>query len=419
MKVFGVNINLSHTFWLTAVVFARAGMSLVGSILIARIAGAEFYGKYLYVLSLAGIGALIMIPGYNNGLINSAANNTYGDFKIAEKEKLKFYPYYLLFFCLIAVLMYAVGKGFDIAFGFIIFGIFAGLLQAFNGYDSYYVGSKKYVEYFKWSMLGSFATIIPSITYFAAQLIFTATIPVSVIVSVTVLWQLSCQLVQRAIVKKQLNNSITSTGLKKYAANLSYMSIVGSLQSYIDQFIVGSLINYSALAYYSLAKRILDALIDLCGSMQKYLQPRLLNKSREMARIYFKTYLKGYLALIPALGIIYAVLPYFFTSFYGQEFCISAYYARLLLIIPVVDFPNIYVEAYLRAIQSYKDMWMARIIGVIMLLTMVPLVALFHIEGLIICKIATYAITSVAMIYILYKGSFKHRYTKPVNLKMP
>ncbi len=402
MKVFGVNIDLKHSFWLVMDVALRTAAAIAGSVLFIRVAGAEYYGKYQYIFSLSALGALIMLPGFNNGLLNSAANGTEGDFDAAAKYKFKFYPLYMAFFTVAATVMYALGKGWDIVWGFIIAGVMGGLLAVLSGYQSYYPGKKDYKAMCLWNFLLALSSIVPGIIYIVCRA-FNSKISVFGTCFGTLLWQGAISYLLFRNVKNRFTNMARNSGLDKYSVNLSAMSIVGGAQGYLDQFIVGSFISYSSLAYYNLAKRFFEVFKSIWGISQNYLQPRLTDKTWETANKYFIKYLHLYAVILPGFALIYLITPWLFTFFYGKEFVTSANYARLLLAVILVSVPNFYLESYFRAQESHKDLWISRITNLAMLGALVPMVYFWSVWGLISCRIITALSGSIIMAIVFYK----------------
>ena len=385
-----------------AEVVALAIAGVFGSVLFVRVAGADFYGQYLYVFSLSVLGSLIMLPGFNSALVNSAANNTHGDFATVLRFKLRFYPGYVAFFFFVSLLMYFFGKGKDISLGFLLVGVIGGWQYVINGYSSYFVGIKDYTTSFWWNLLLALSVPVGAISYLIVRKSGYIPLSVALIVAVTLLWQSLVQLAQYFHVNRLLANNVGSSGLKKYSINLSFMSLLGGAQSHLDQFVVGLFLNYSALTYYSLAKRVFGALSSVFYGLQKYIQPRLAGSDWASAKKYFRQYLQTYAVIVPGLIAVYLLLPYFFEWVYGAEYILSAEYAQLLVLVILLDFPNFYIESYLRARQSYRDMWIGRVISFVMLLALIPLVKYWGVWGVITCRVITSFIVSSVMLYIFY-----------------
>jgi O-antigen/teichoic acid export membrane protein len=411
---YGAILNISDLWWIFLNTGSNIVIGLIGSIIFARLAGAEYFGKYQYIFSLNGIASLILLPGLENALINSAVKNTEGDFIIAFKKRKKLLPFFILFFIIASVVIFVKKKNIDIALSFFIVGFLSGLISLFNYYLSYFIGKKEYKNLFICQSLISLSSILVVIGYFIlSRVVGLSYVLLSILILIPLSWNFFIYFFIYLYVRKRLKytNSF-SDDFMPYAKNLSYMSIIGAIQSNLDNFIIGTFLSYHLLAFYSIAKKLLEVLKNLWVISQQYLQPRLVKKEMMSAFDYFKKYLNIYWVVIPFLGLLWLILPTVIKLLYGQQFIKASSYARLFLFVILAGIPNFYLEAFFRAHQFYKDLYYGRIINLLSLATLAIFVYYLQVYGIIINRILTAFGVTFMMNYLLLRRVYIGRMSR-------
>ncbi|MCK5533811.1 oligosaccharide flippase family protein [bacterium] len=390
--------------WIILNLVIKCFFGFVGSIIFARLAGSEYFGQYYYIFSLSSMVLFVLLPGIENALINSTVKKTEGDFEIAFKKKIKLFPFFLLFSLLLSVMIWFIKKDLDIASAFLIVGILTGVINLFDYYKSYFIGKKEYKIYFIFESTVSFSIIIMATGYYLlSNYLYRQYVPLSILVLLPLIWKLLVYFTMFNYVRKRLT-SVTqfSYDFFLYAKNLSFVSIIGSIHGNMDRFIIGTFLSYQSLAFYSIGKKFFDVLKNLCIISQQYLQPRLVKLPIKKALIFFKSYLNIYWLMVPTLICCWLVFPFIVEKFYGQNFLEAASYARLFLLVILFAIPNFYLETFFKAKQFYKELYISKIIYLLMLIPLIFFVFYFKAYGIIMNRALTMLIVTLVMGYLFF-----------------
>lgn len=398
-----MKINFKDTFWLSLNSGIKIFIGLIGSILLTRILGVEIFGKYQYLLSINSIAAIFVLPGINGALINSAARGSDGDFIVARRRRFKWLPVYFLIFIIIGSIAYLKSHEESIILSFSIAAIGGGILLQLNFYTSFLVGRREYKTFFIYDIFNSLTIILVGCSYLIFHNIKGFNLNVNALICISLGYQIIIHSIITYKIKKRILTSEKSADFEKYVNNVSMMSIIGGLQSGMDNYLVGTFISTNELAQYSIAKKMLDSIKCLWSIMQAYLQPRLVKMGMNLAFKGFFQFLKMYFFLIPALILCAFVIPGAINLFYGTEYTKSILYSQLFLLAILVSFPNYYLETFFRAKQYYSDLYIGRIVNVVSLITLFIFLYYYNVYGLIINRIITLLILCIVMTFLFVK----------------
>ena len=404
-KFFGISINVTDTLWITFSTVTKVILSMIGSILFARLAGVEYFGKYQYVFSLNGVAALLILPGIENALINSSAKNTEGDFLVAFKKKSSLLPFYILFFLVINLVIFINTKSFELLLSFFIVSILSGCIAIFDYHLSYFIGKREYKKLFVCTLMTSFSSITVVLSYYYLKnFIFQPYVPIYALIVVPLLWNTCAYTCIFIYIRKRLIYRTSFSGdFVRYAKNLSYISIFKNIQTNIDEFLVGTLFKYESLTFYIIGKKIFMNSLYIWSIALNYLQPRLVGKSIQEANYYFRKYLKVYWLFLPSIIIFWFLLPSIIKILYGEEFLRASKYAQLFMVIIVMYIPVFYLETYYKANQSYRILFIGRIVDTLSLISFVIFVYLLQAYGIIFNKIIATFVLSLILILIFIR----------------
>lgn len=405
MKKLGINFHIRDIVWINLSIFLKLFFNLISSIVMARLAGAEYFGKFQYVFSLNGLGDLILMPGIKSALINSAARKTEGDFIIAGGKRIKLFPFCFAFFIFISISTYLLNRNIDMSVSFLIIGFFTSLISLFDYYLQYYLGRQEYKTLFKWDALIAISSILAALTYFIGKnMLKLSYVPLSIIIFLPLAWQLVCYFIMSIKVKKRIvkHNSF-SDDFQSYSKNLSLITIVMTLQSNLDKFIIGTFFDFKSLAFYSIGKKFYESLTYERTFLFQYLQPRFVRMKMNDCFRYFK----NYLILCSGLILFFAVLWFFISglviSLFGKEFLGATIFVKLFLIVFILNMINSYIEPLFRAKQFYKDLYWSRTIYGLTLISLIFFIYLFGSVGIIYNNILATCLVDIAMTYLFFK----------------
>lgn len=405
MKKSGINIHVRDTIWINLDVFSKLFFSLIGAIVLARLSGAEYFGKFQYIFSLNSLGDLILMPGIKSALINSAARKTEGDFIIAGGKRTKLFPFCVAFFLFISISAYLLNRDIDMAASFLIIGFFTSLIALFDYHLQYYLGRQEYKTLFKWDALIAISSILAALTYFIGKNILKLSyVPLSIIIFLPLAWQLTCYFIISIKVKKRIiKHDSFSSDFQSYSKNFSLITIVMTLQSNLDKFIIGTFFDFKSLAFYSVGKKFYEFLTYKRTFLFQYLQPRFVKMAMSDCFRYFKKYLILCSGLILCFAVLWFLIPGLVVSLFSKEFLGATIFVQLFLIVFILNMINSYIEPLFRAKQFYKDLYWSRTIYGLTLISLVFFIYLFGSVGIIYNNILATCLVDIAMTYLFFK----------------
>jgi len=407
MKIYSVKVNTKDIFWIVLDISAKFILVMIGSVFFARQAGVGYFGKYQYVFSLNGIATLVLFPGIQNALVNSTVKHCEGDFIVAFRKRLKMIPYFILFFVMVSFIIYLKNReGIDIVLSFLITGVISAFISLFDFNLSYFLGKREYRKLCFCDSLIAFSSVLVAIIYFFfSKILGFSYVPLTILILFPLLWRLlSCYLISIYIKSNFQNKGVESHDFFPYAKNLSFVSILASLQENLDQFIIGTFLSFESLAFYNIGKGAFEFLKNMWSISQQYLQPRLVKLNIEKARLHFKNYLKIYaLMIVPFLVLLWFILPFLIVSFYGGQFRPSIIYSRLFLIVILFGAPNFYMEAFFRAKQFHRDLLYSRLVNFLFLVVLPIAIYYFQAYGIVYVRALSALSISMIMVYLFSK----------------
>ncbi|MBL7199907.1 MAG: oligosaccharide flippase family protein [Anaerolineae bacterium] len=237
------------------------------------------YGAYSYVTSVLGMMVLFTLPGINSSIVRSVAHGYEGSLVLGTKRRLRSS-------CLGAAALLALGsllalqgrqeQGYGLAASAILFPF----AYSTNGYLAYLQGKKRFVHYTICNLCVSAA-------------ITTATVVVALVVQqflpillanlfVTAAANTLCLLV----VSRRIENREVDEGFVKFGTRLSILSVLGSVSSYADRVIIGTVTDMESLASYNLSRVLTDLIRSLGVVLNALSFPKMVTIERErLARI--------------------------------------------------------------------------------------------------------------------------------------
>jgi O-antigen/teichoic acid export membrane protein len=298
-------------WWILGRIFSFLASFLI-LITFAHFATKEIYGTYQYIISMAGMIGLVLLPGLDTSLIRSVAQNKEKTFFICEKEKLNFGVFSFLIFFTIS-LWYFFHKSFELAISFLIAGIFLPFLSIFSLYLAFWQGKKRFDlqnKYFvSHNLLAALVLILfivfkPEITFIIFGYFFSFTF------STFLFWLLT---------RKEINKETEEDKEAiPYGKHLTVMSIPSSISAQIDNAILWQFGGPAQVAIYAYALRLVERISELIP-FSALAYPKMAEKNLKADRVkksIFDKFLKLFWFSIP-LTILYILFcPIFFKIFF-------------------------------------------------------------------------------------------------------
>jgi O-antigen/teichoic acid export membrane protein len=357
-------------WWILGRVFSFLASFLI-LMVFARFATKEVYGAYQYIISMAAMIGLILLPGLDTALIRSIAQKKEKTFFLCEKEKLKFGIISFLTFFSIS-LWYFLNKNFELALSFLFAGIFLPPLAIFSLYLAFWQGRKRFDlqnKYFVFhNLLAALILILfiilkPKITYIIFGYFFAFTF------STFLFWLLTRKRINRETEEDKETIS--------FGKHITLMAIPGSIAGQIDNVILWQFTGPVQVAIYAYALRLVERVSELIP-FQALAFPKMSEKNLKEDRVkksIFDKFLKLFWFSIPFTIFYILFCPIFFKIFFPayKESIIYSQILALTLIFSPFSFLSTAFLAEAKKMELYILNFAPQILKIVLFFILIPL----------------------------------------------
>jgi len=302
----------------------------------------EVFGAYQYIISIASMISLILLPGLDTALVRSVAKGKEKTFFLCEKEKLKFGFFALLIFFAISI-WYFFRNNLELAISFFFAGIFLPLLAIFSLYLSFWYGKKRFDLQNKYFVFHNFLGALILILF----IIFKPEIP-SVIFGYFFGYTFSTFLFWFLTRKRINKNTQEEKEAISYGKHLTIMYIPGTISGHLDKVILWQFLGTVQVAIYSYALRVVERLTELLPfstlAFPKMAEKNL--KEENIKKSIFDKFLKLFLISIP-LAIFYILFSPFLFKIFFPAYQESISYSQVLALILIFSPFNFLATTFL------------------------------------------------------------------------
>jgi O-antigen/teichoic acid export membrane protein len=372
-------------------------LSLITSILFARLLTKEAYGTYQYVLAIGGIITATTLTGMNTAVTRSIARGYEGDFKKSIIYQLKLGIIPTLISCAVSGWYYIHGNN-GLALSFLWIGLFMPVGSALNTWVAY-MGGKKFFK------IGTrYGFINMGITYVGiiAVLYLTRSF-VWVVFANFFFGFLSNSIIYFLIRRRFTFNDQTDPATIPYGNHLTVMAIPGVISSQIDALLIFQFIGPAPLAIYSFATIIPEKIAGMLKFTSGIALPKLSEKNpEEVKNILFKR-IWLFLLLIGIAAYIYAqAAPYLFHIFfpaYEASIPYTQVYALSFFSVAAV-----FIQTALISQQKVKELYIINTtMPLVKTILMLILMFYFGIWGLVWAQILIHFISIPFQLFLFRK----------------
>jgi O-antigen/teichoic acid export membrane protein len=386
-------------FWITFEKIAFNALGAVSVIAFANLMSQEDYGVYQYILSMAAMFSIFVLPGIDTAVTFSVAAGREGSYIEAFKTKLKFG----LTACLVSISfsIYYFWHGNSIlGLSFAIVGILAPIVESLYLYNAFLLGKKQFKHY---SSNNIVEKIICS-SLIIVTLLLTKSIPL-IILSFYV-----PKIIIRAyfIVKywkmfppnKEKDPAVISFG-----KHLTLMNVLSIVSSQIDDILVFQWLGAAPAAIYAFAIAPISKMQDfIMGNINSLAMPKVGEKSEmDLKRIIPKKVLRLTLLVLPIVAGYILLAPFVF-KFLLPKYAPAIIYTQVLSLTMLFQSKSLFSLA-LTAQAKKKELYIANTImpaiKIILFLTLLPL---FGIWGMVFSIVFSEALGWI-IFAILFKKS--------------
>jgi len=375
-------VYLAHGgFWLTLGQAVSAASSFFIAIAFANLLPQESYGTYKYVLSVASILSLAVLPGINTAVVRAIAKGDEASIIIATKEKIKWGILGGLG-SLAMALFYYLNKNFELSIIFLIISAFIPLMDSFSIYDSYLQGKKyfeKSAKYSVWSQLIYLTAILIGI-------FLTKNILVLIIFYFST-WTIIRYIFYNRVIKK-INNKADPEVIK-YGRHLTYLQIFNSVSEQAGKLILFNFFGAKELAIYAVAIAPTEQIVGLLKSSSVLIMPKFATQTYDTIskNIIKKTF--KFIFVAACITITYFFLaPLLFKIIFPRYFPDAVFYSQIYSLSLVGTAMIIPKTLFLAHKETAKLYTQNIVVSSVKLILYILLSYKFGIMGLIISVIA-------------------------------
>jgi O-antigen/teichoic acid export membrane protein len=373
------------------------GVSIVSGLAFANLLDPAVYGKYRYILSLAGWLSVLSLPGIESAVNQAAAKGLEGSFYTGFKTKLKWGVLGSLGALGFAAYYWIRGNH-EIAIPLLIAAAFLPLMQASQVYGSFLTGKKLFNAEVKYTTL--------------AQIISTAASILILFTVKNVFWLIASYFISRTLLnyffylltrfrfnpnKKEDRQTIS------FGKHLSIMKTLSIGAGYLTEMLLFNLAGAQQLAIYYFAANIPGMLKTFMEKVNILALPKFSTRTRQEIKKGMISKLKKLYLLIGATIVCYVLsAPYVFKIFFPQYLNSVPYsqaYIFSLLSLPA----NLIITAF-TAHMMKKELYLQQTIlpisGIILLVALIPP---FGVWGVIGATLISSAVNLTLVLFLFIK----------------
>lgn len=366
--------------------------SLLSGILLfiglANILPKDIYGQYQYVLSIAGVIAILSLEGLNTSITKAVALNKNEVVANIIHYKAKFSLLILISSSLLAV-YYFIMNNFTLGLAFIFIALFLPFEQTYNVYNPIFIGKKN----FKVNSILTALKIISSNIFLIISIYFFKNLLVLIFLYFFLHalgnFIITIYTIRKYHIVYDPNNHTKEKNFINFGNHLSLINILASISYSLDKILVFHLLGSSNLAIYAMAINPLEYLKGFIKNINILALPKFtkrLNTTGNFKKSVIGKTLKftlftAFIALIYFLASPYIykfLFPKYQSSIpYGQLYCLA--------FIPLSSFLNI---SYLESKSAIKELYILNLTGHIMqIILLIVLCYFLGIKGIILARI--------------------------------
>ena len=364
--------------WLFSGEAITIGISILSGVAFANLLDPAIYGKYRYILSLAGWLSVFSLPGIESAVNQATAKGLEGAFYAGFKTKLKWGVLGSLGALGFAA-YYWIRGDYEIAIPLLIAAAFLPLMQASQIYGSFLTGRKLFNVEVKYTTLAQIiSTTVSILILFAANNIFW--LAASYFISRTLLNYFFYLLTQFRFNPNKKGDKQTIS----FGKHLSIMKIVSVGAGYLTEILLFNLVGAQPLAIYYFAVNIPGMFKTLIEKVNILAFPKFAARTRQEIKSGMIAKLKKLYLVIGATIAFYVLsAPHIFKFFFPQYLSSVPYsqaYVFSLLSLPA----NLIITAFTAHMMKrelYLQQTIVPILGIILLAALIPFFGVWGVIG--------------------------------------
>lgn len=373
-------------FWLTLGQVVASISTFLLAIAFANLLLPETYGKYKYVLSIAGILAIPTLGGLNTAVVQAVSRGYEGSFIPSLKIKIR---WGLLggIASLGLAGYYFLNDNTELTISFLLISVFLPFMDSFSLYTSFLQGKKLFKLSTSFNIASSIiATCIMIGTLFLTDNLFF--ILLSYFTSWTILYFIFLQIT----LKKFYPNPEHDPKTISYGKHLSLIGIIGVIAGQLDKILIFHFLGAAEVAIYFIATAPVEQMKGFLKIIPTLALPKLSQRSfKEIDFMLYKRLIKLFFIGGAMAGVYILIAPFFFQFFfpkYHESILFSQLFSlSLFLTLPMVLFSTVFQSKP----EMIRKIYIGTITGNLVLIFLLIIMGYyFGIIGVILARISHY-----------------------------
>lgn len=372
------------------------GLGVISTYVFGNWVSPETYGAYGYIRSILGIMTLFTLPGINNAIVRSVARGYEGSLVSGTKSRVTFSLVGVIVLFGITSIFFMQGKP-ELGYGLAVSAVLFPFAYATNGYLAYLQGKKRFGQYTIYNIAITSVTTLATIgaILYSKQFIYILLTNLAV----TAIANSFCLV----LVLRQIQNSDVDKDFVSFGRNLSLLSVFGSVSSYADRVIVGTVTDMQSMAYYNLSRVITDLIRSLGVVLNSLTFPKMVTIEQKRLAIKLEQRLILLVGGLVGMGIVLIGLFPPAISFLFPQYIQAIPFMQLMTISASLTVLNIVLAMFFLSQEKlHKIFYTQRILFPLAeLLLMLVLVRNFQVYGVIFSRMTTRFISVVILTFLL------------------
>lgn len=387
---------------LREVVTGLSGFSL--TYVLARQFTKYTFGEYNLVFSLLGMLSIFSLPGMMDSILNSVARGFEKSF--IEGTKLRFKTSFLaLPFLITLIYFYLYHQQPTIALLLLLSIPLFPFFYSFKTHHVFLIAKEKFSKLF---LISSFIALITNGLVIAVTLIFKK---IYLAFLIFILGSSLLDLFFYFYIKKKIKTKAKSEpGMKRFGYFMSFISVVSLLVNNLEKVVLSFFSGFSSVAVFSIAGILPQFIERGLRSLEGVLIPKIIKQGRKGNQEAIKKHLsKTIFSSILIFFIIFLLVPFFISVFFGQKYQESIFFAKLLSLPLLFCLPNMLLSKIIIFQKRLKQtLFLSSFPAAIKMVLYLVLIPKLGILGLVLSLIISKFLNFLTVLYFsLVKRSWR------------
>lgn len=305
-------------FWITLFQITTAITGLLVTVVLTNVLPKELFGQYKYVLAIQSVLAIFNLPGIGESVIRKVSVDGHVNLFDLIKTKIKWAFVGGLISILISI-YYIINGNSTLSILFLIVAITLPFFESFTLYISFHKGRKDFKTYSRYMALTNiFQAVAVVIVALTTKNIFL--IMATLLISQSLLGLLFFRMTVKNN-PEQVDSKIIDHDTRQFGKQLSLFQVLNRVVSQMDKLLIWHYFNAVALATYTVALVIPQAVARSTNFVPQIALPKFSTKdwtqNNHKVNFYKKTLV--YCLFLIFITVIYCVLlPIFYKVFFPQ-----------------------------------------------------------------------------------------------------